>query len=76
MDRRAALAELPHAHAVALRLRAAGVEDRLIAVALGIAVEGVGPLVALAEAKLGRLLRDGTAGDYAGEGGPPKEKVQ
>ena len=70
------MAELPHAHAVALRLRAEGVEDRLIAVALGIAVEGVGPLIALAEAKLTRLVGDGTAADYAGGGGPLQGKVQ
>ncbi|MDX6554881.1 MAG: hypothetical protein QOD86_1076 [Miltoncostaeaceae bacterium] len=70
------MAELPHAHAVALRLRAAGVEDGLIAVALGIAIEGVAPLVALAEAKLGRLLGNGTDGDYAGGGGSLQGKVQ
>lgn len=76
MDRRAALAELPHAHAVALRLRAAGAEDRVIAVALGIADEAVAPLIDLAEAKLRRLLRDGTDGGYGEFGAPTQGKVQ
>jgi hypothetical protein len=76
MDRRAALAELPHAHAVALRLRAAGAEDGVIAVALGIAIEAVGPLIDLAEAKLRRLLGDGTGPEYADPGPPVQGKIQ
>ena len=76
MDRRAALAELPHAHAVALRLRAAGAEDGVIAVALGIAVEAVGPLIDLADAKLRRLLRDGTEHGYGDLGAPSQGKIQ
>jgi hypothetical protein len=76
MDRRAALAELPHAHAVALRLRASGAEDGVIAVALGIAVEAVGPLIDLAEAKLRRLLGDGTDGSYGELGASSQGKIQ
>lgn len=76
MDRRAALAELSHAHAVALRLRAAGAEDGVIAVALGIAEEAVEPLVDLAEAKLRRLLRGGTKARYGELGAPSQGKVQ
>ena len=76
MDRRTALAELPDAHAVALRLRAAGAEDGVIAVALGIAVEAVGPLIDLAEAKLRRLLGDGTDGGYGELGASSQGKVQ
>lgn len=44
------------AYATALRLRAAGAAPSLIADALGIDPEGLGPLLALAEAKLGHLL--------------------
>ena len=61
VDRDQALAELPVAYATALRLEAAGAERALIAHALGIDAEGVGPLLALAEAKLGRLLDDGAS---------------
>lgn len=50
------MAELPVAYATALRLQAVGAERTLIADALGIDAEGVGPLLALAESKLGRLL--------------------
>ena len=52
MDRVRALAELPVAHAVALRLRAAGADDRAIAAALGIDPAGVPALLEVAEAKL------------------------
>ncbi len=47
--------DLPAMMAVALRLRRAGHDDATIATAAGIPVEGVGSLVDLAEAKLGRL---------------------
>ena len=60
MDRHQALAELPVAYATALRLRAAGATTSLIADALGIDAKGVGPLLVLAEAKLGQLLDDHT----------------
>jgi DNA-directed RNA polymerase specialized sigma24 family protein len=56
VERDQAMAELPVAYATALRLQAAGAEQSLIADALGIDIFGVGPLLALAEAKLGQLL--------------------
>jgi len=59
MDRDRALAELPLAYAVALRLRAAGADDRAIAAALGIDPVGVPSLLEVAEAKLSaELARD------------------
>ena len=72
VDRDQALAELPVAYATALRLEAAGAERALIAQALGIDVEGVRPLLALAEAKLDRLL-DGDAPFAAAERGDAGE---
>lgn len=56
MDREAALLELATAHAVALRLRAAGAEDAAVAQALGIPVTSVPGLVRIAEAKLAALV--------------------
>jgi hypothetical protein len=59
VDRDRALAELTVAHAVALRLRAAGADDEAIAAALGIDVAGVPALLEVAEAKLrAELARD------------------
>lgn len=51
------------AYATALRLRAAGAAPSLIADALGIDAQGVGPLLVLAEAKLGHLLDGDVAVD-------------
>lgn len=53
-----AVARLPFALATALRMRAAGLDSRLIATALAIEPEGVDPLIELAEAKLIRLRAD------------------
>ena len=67
-DRRRALATLPLADAVALRLRDAGADTKLIADALAIEPEGVANLLEIAEAKLRRAqatltdVRDGRAG--------------
>lgn len=47
--------ELPPMMAVALRLRAAGYDDAVIATAVGIPLEGVVSLVELAEAKFAHL---------------------
>jgi DNA-directed RNA polymerase specialized sigma24 family protein len=59
MDRDRALAELPVAYAVALRLRAAGADNQAIADALGIDPAGVPALLEVAEAKLSaELARD------------------
>ena len=59
MDRDRALAELPVAHAVALRLRAAGADEGVIAAALGIDPAGVPALLEVAEAKLAAELSRG-----------------
>jgi len=55
VDRLFAIGELPVLHAVAIRLRDAGVDHRLIAVALAISQEDVPTLLEIAEAKLSRL---------------------
>lgn len=46
------LTHLPVPYAVAIRLRAAGFPDEVIAAAVGIPIEGVGPLLRVAKAKL------------------------
>jgi hypothetical protein len=56
VDRDRALGELPLAHAVALRLQAAGADEQTIAAALGIDPAGVPALLAVAEAKLAAEL--------------------
>ena len=59
MDRDRALAELPVAYAVALRLREGGADDEAIAAALGIDAAGVPALLEVAQAKLSaELARD------------------
>ncbi|HEY5857008.1 MAG TPA: hypothetical protein VIW24_23950 [Aldersonia sp.] len=50
--RRAALDRLPLPYSEALRLRDAGVADRVIAEILGIEPEAIGTLIRVAEAKL------------------------
>lgn len=58
-DRRErALAELPTAHAVALRMREAGRTDDEIASALGVDPVAVGPLLRVARAKLEAILEE------------------
>lgn len=49
------LGDLPDSLAVALRLRHAGVADSVVAIALGVPVEGVPALLEVAEAKLAHL---------------------
>jgi len=56
VDRFSALGELPALHAVAIRLRDEGVDDRVIAAALAIAPKDVPVFLDLAEAKLARLV--------------------
>lgn len=51
-----ALRQLPLAHAVALRLRAAGADEALIATALGVDVAAIEPILAVAEEKLRAVL--------------------
>lgn len=51
-DENEALDRLPFPYAEALRLRAAGVADEVIAEVLGIESDAVGPLLRMAEAKL------------------------
>lgn len=55
MDRDVARQFLPEPHALALRLREAGADDRLIAVALEIEPEGVAGLLRIAEQKLAAI---------------------
>lgn len=69
-DRDDALDRLPLPYSVALRLRAAGVEDTVIAECVGVEPEGLQPLLAIAHAKL-------AAAGYAEEptsGGPRPQK--
>jgi hypothetical protein len=67
MDRADHLRHLPIALAVALRLAEAGADEALIAAALAIEPESVGPLIALAKAKAERIAR---AADDAEPAGP------
>ena len=53
-----ALRRLPRLHSLALRLREAGVPEGLMAECLQIEPEGLGPLFAVAEAKLAALLEE------------------
>jgi hypothetical protein len=56
-DRRTeAMRALPEPYALGLRLRDAGAPDEVIADWLGVAPEALGPLLAVAEAKLDALL--------------------
>jgi hypothetical protein len=66
MDRAELLVHLPLAHAVALRLHAAGADDAEIAAALGIDRECVGPLLEIARAKAARIARSANGGQPAG----------
>jgi DNA-directed RNA polymerase specialized sigma24 family protein len=56
VDRTTAIAALPEAYAVALRLRDENLPDADIATRLGIEIEAVATLIRLAEAKLGGIL--------------------
>lgn len=56
--RNAALGRLPVTYALALRLRDAGADDTTLAERLGIAPQAVGPLLAVADAKLAALQDD------------------
>jgi hypothetical protein len=62
MDRTEQIRRLPLALAVALRLHEAGADETLIAAALAIEPDGVGPLLQLARAKLDRIARRQLAG--------------
>jgi DNA-directed RNA polymerase specialized sigma24 family protein len=57
MDDEAAISRLPKTHASALRLRARGFDDDAIARALSLDPGAVGPLLAIADAKLAALTR-------------------
>ncbi|MGV9868848.1 hypothetical protein [Rhodococcus koreensis] len=50
--REAAMERLPLPYSMALRLRAAGLSDELIAECVGVEPEAVGPMLRVAEAKL------------------------
>jgi hypothetical protein len=58
VDRDALIDRLSEAHAVALRLSDAGQGDEVVAAALGVPVESVPQLLAVAEAKLAHLPQD------------------
>jgi DNA-directed RNA polymerase specialized sigma24 family protein len=62
MDRAEAIARLPAAYAAVIELLDQGASDEVIAERLDLDRAAVAPLVAVAEAKLARLLADG-AGD-------------
>jgi DNA-directed RNA polymerase specialized sigma24 family protein len=62
MDDEAAISRLPKTHASALRLRARGFDDDAIARALDLEPDAVGPLLAIADAKLAALTRPRSAG--------------
>jgi hypothetical protein len=55
-DYEAALQRLPEAHALALRLTAAGVCEEEICARLGIEAEGLAPLLEIAQRKLHKEL--------------------
>jgi DNA-directed RNA polymerase specialized sigma24 family protein len=55
MDVEEAFGRLPETHATALRLRARGFDHDAIAAALALEPKAVGPLLRIAEAKLGTL---------------------
>ena len=59
------LAELPTAHAVALRLREAGAGEATIGVALGIPMEGVRALLEVADAKLASIRTERPHGEVS-----------
>jgi DNA-directed RNA polymerase specialized sigma24 family protein len=56
VDREQALRRLPEGHVKAIRLRDQGLDDEAIAGRLGIPVEGVEPVLRMAEAKLAALV--------------------
>ena len=58
MDREAALLELATTHAVALRLRDAGVDEQSIGQALAVPPAAVASLLSIAESKLAALLAE------------------
>jgi hypothetical protein len=57
MDDEAAISRLPKTHASAVRLRERGFDDDAIARALELEAAAVGPLLAIADAKLAALTR-------------------
>lgn len=73
MDIEPGVAKLPVALAAALRLRRAGADDILIARALDIDPDGVDTLIALAEAKLRRIIGQQPAPD---DGLPPADDTR
>lgn len=56
-----AIARLPGVYSLALRLKAAGVDDALIGECLGLDPVAVGPLLVVARAKLAEALGDDQA---------------
>jgi hypothetical protein len=58
VDRDRALAELPLAYAVALRLRERGIARDDIAYVLGVEPQAIGPLLEIASLKLDAVMED------------------
>jgi hypothetical protein len=73
MDRADAIVRLPAAYAAAIELLDQGASDEVIAERLDLDRAAVAPLIAVAEAKLARLLADGTEShdDGRDDGGSP-----
>jgi DNA-directed RNA polymerase specialized sigma24 family protein len=71
MDRADAIDRLPATHAAVIRLLDQGASDQTIAERLDVELASVAPLVAVAEAKLARLLADRPDGSDrpGGQGG-------
>lgn len=67
MDRAEAIARLPATYAAVIELLDQGASDEVIAEQLDLDRAAVAPLVAVAEAKLARLLADDDGG-YSGDG--------
>jgi hypothetical protein len=65
VDRNEAITRLPTLHAVAVRLRDGGADPDTISLATAVDGEAVAGLLAMADAKLARLMRDG---DVVGNG--------
>jgi len=68
MDRAEAIARLPAAYAAVIELLDEGASEQAIAERLDLDRAAVAPLVAVAEAKLARLLADASTPSDQGEG--------
>ena len=74
MHRDQALRRLPEGHATAIRLRDEGLDDEAIARRLGIPVEGVPPVLRMADAKLAALFASAPLDQASSHVGTGKEE--